>query len=1222
MSNNKVEITGSVIDVRWPPNCENFFIGTIQLIIDGQPAERTKLCGSAEPDEIKQHLSYRWYGKWSDDPKWGRQFKVETFTPAKPHGRTGVVKYLQQCDGIGEATAVAIWNAFNSDAVRICREHPDIIAQKIPRLKLPQCEAMAAVLKDLSALEDVGIEMIDLLNGRGFPKATARAVIKKYGNNALRILQADPYKLMAHRGCGFLRCDSMYMDLGLPPAKMKRQCYAVWYSLASSTDGHTWLPETTARQYLSAKISGAEVDYDKALALAKRAGLVREKFWCNTCQGTGRAMVPDFFGDGTLIDVGCPSCDGGTRATRWLAEAKKADAEEYIAEHIAKAELEKPIWPVVLAADPEQPGPSEHQAGELAKALRGEIGLLLGSPGTGKAQPLDAKVLTPKGWREMGSLKAGEQVCAPDGTTPRIKAVFPQGMKPVFRVNFSDGTSTECCDDHLWFTVSRKERQTGKPGKVRSLRQIRETLDRGDGSANHAIPMVGRIDLDPGCELPLDPYLMGLLLGDGCFRGGIPSFSKPDAELVSAVAELIPAGGQLGCAVDSPNDHQIQYGRSKRNLVRDALEQSGLWGKYSTEKFIPPAYMTMQFDDRVALMQGLLDTDGYCEKSGICIEYSTSSAQLAEQFAELVQSLGGVVTSTKRLPKYEYKGESRTGQESWRILVVLPPGIKPFRLPRKLQRYRERTKYPPRRRIIAVTPIGEKECQCISIDSPDGLYVTNNYIVTHNTYVAAAVVQALLRKHSPFDIAIVAPTGKAAVRCTQSMASYGIKSRASTIHGLLGVESGGDEGWSFQHNERNPLPYKFIIVDESSMIDVPLMASLLRARAKGTHILFVGDPNQLPPIGHGAPLRDFIAAGLPHGKLTEIRRNAGTIVRACAAIRDNRPFEMDPEIVLERPCPTCIGPDSGLGHCDTSDCPTCARTGKDPAFSPQNLKLVTASKAMAATEIEKIILGLRERGIDPIWNVQVIVAVNKRSALARTVLNPRLQTLLNPAGIGCIGSPFKTGDKVICLKNSFFKPDDPYAPAEEKVAVANGEFGKVYKVEPKKTCVEFFNPPRKVAIGRFQATGKADSKDDDDKEKEDSSGSGCDLDLGYACTGHKMQGSDCDYVIVGVDEYPGATGPHGVCKREWIFTGISRARIACYLVGLRGTLRTQCAETSLDKRKTFLQELIDQYRKSYQQPAKELPLCTEAKEIESVNILATTAATAMAEMQEHPLANL
>lgn len=844
---SKIEITGTLLDVRWPPNCENFFVGTIQIIKDGQPAERVKICGTAEPDELKQYLTYRWYGHYPPaDPRWGLQFKAETFTPAKPHGRTGVVKYLQQCDGIGEQTAIAIWNNFASDSVKIAREHPEIIASKISRLKLETCQAMSKVLKDLSALEDVGIEMIDILNGRGFPKATARAAIKKWGNKALWVLQHDPFKLMSFRGCGYLRCDSMYLDLGLPPAKMKRQCYSIWYSLASDSNGHTWLPETTARQFLSAKISGAEVDYDKALGLAKRAGMLRERLWCQTCEGTGRTLVPDFFGDGTMIDVYCKSCDGGQRATRWLAEAKKADAEDFIAEHIAKAGLEKPNWPVVPAAEPDMPGPSVHQAGEIATATMGVICALLGSPGTGK------------------------------------------------------------------------------------------------------------------------------------------------------------------------------------------------------------------------------------------------------------------------------------------------------------------------------------------------------------TYVAAAIVQAILRKFSKFDVAVCAPTGKAAVRCTQSMNSYGISNRASTIHGLLGVASGGEDGgWSFEHDEHNPLPFKFIIVDEASMLSVPLMRALLAARAKGTHILFVGDPNQLPPIEHGAPLRDFIAAGLPHGKLVEIRRNAGTIVRACAAIRDNRPaIEMDPEIVLEKPCPACGGTCKGELRGDEGDsyrmaCPTCKGTGKDPDFAPQNLKLVTASKALAPAEIEKVILELKEKGIDPIWACQVIVAVNKRSPLARTTLNARLQTLLNPAGVGVIGSPFKTGDKVICLKNSFFKPDDPYAPEESKTAVANGEFGRVYKVEPTKTCVEFFNPPRKVIVGRFKTNPKAKENADDEKAEE--AGTGCDLDLGYACTCHKMQGSDADYVIVGLDEYPGATGPHGICSREWTFTAISRARIACYLVGLRGTLRTQCSETKLDKRKTFLAELIRNYRSSYSASAKPMP---------------------------------
>ncbi len=828
----KTEVTGVLVDIKFPASCaeSGFFFGTIQIIVDGQPAERVKICGNADTDELKLHLAYRWYGKWSDDEKWGRQFKVETFTLAKPHGRTGVIKYLQQAPHIGEATAIQLWNLFNSDAVRIAREHPEIIQSKIPRLKIEQCKEAAATLAELSSLEDTSIDLIEFFNGRGFPKATARWCVKRWGNKAIRILERDPYKLMAARGGGFLRCDAIYTSLGLPPAKMKRQCYAVWYSMASDAEGHTWFSEAHARQYLKAKIAGVEVDFEKALGLAKRAKMVRELRWCSQCRGTGSAMVPDLF-TGELMEEGdCPACGGGRNMQRWLADERRASAEDKIAEFIAQAAGEKSSWPVIRAAAPGERGPTEHQAAELAKAMsQGTIAMLLGSPGTGK------------------------------------------------------------------------------------------------------------------------------------------------------------------------------------------------------------------------------------------------------------------------------------------------------------------------------------------------------------TFVAAAIIKAILSAGGKFDVAICAPTGKAAVRCSESMASYGIELRACTIHSLLGVMQSDDDGggWKFEHDEHNPLPYRYIIVDESSMIAVPLMRSLLAARAKGTHVLFVGDPNQLPPIEHGAPLRDFISASLPHGKLTEIKRNAGTIVRACAAIRDNKPIEIDQEIELERP--------------------------GDPDFSPKNLKLVTAGKALAPASIEKIILELRDKGIDPIWQVQVIVAVNKRSPLARTVFNKRLQDLLNPGGMGVIGSPFKTGDKVICLKNSFFKPDDPGAEDSTKVAVANGEFGKVYRVEAKKTYIEFLNPSRKVIVGRFQASGKDAKGDDDEKADDKEIGSGCDVDLAYACSCHKMQGSDADHVIVALDEYPGATGPRGICKREWIFTAISRARISAHLVGLRSTLKTQCAETSLDKRKTFLAELIQKYREEYQQlEGKEQPCKTPVLDLAGI----------------------
>ena len=829
----KEEITGVLSEIRWPPNCETFFFGRITRIIDGQPAESVKICGTADQDELKPHLTYRWYGTWKDDPKWGRQFKVDTFTPAKPHGRTGIVKYLQQAPHIGEATAIQFWNKWASDSVRIAREHPDIVAAEISRLNQSQCEEIAEKLKDLSHLEDTNIELIDLLSGRGFPKQTARLAVKRWGNKAKWVIERNPYKLQAFRGIGWLKCDSFWVDLGLPPNKMKRQYHCIWYSVASDRDGNTWLPDTTARQFLKTKIAGVEVDFEKALKIAKRAGLIAEKRWCDKCRGSGVERIPDFFEGETTVEVSCSSC-GGTGGERWIAEGKKASSEFYVANEIARASIEPGQWPSIPPAPDGKKGITEHQAEGIAQATKGKIGLLLGSPGTGK------------------------------------------------------------------------------------------------------------------------------------------------------------------------------------------------------------------------------------------------------------------------------------------------------------------------------------------------------------TFSAAAIIKEIIRVHGLASVAIAAPTGKASVRCTESLANYGIPLRATTIHTLLGVDTADPEtgNWGFKRNENNPLPFQFIIIDESSMLDVPLIRSLLAARGSA-HVLFIGDPNQLPPVGHGAPLRDFIAAGVPFGMLTEIKRNAGTIVRACAAIRDGKPIPIDSEIVLDKPCPTCGGSgDENFGasppwgaEAEVKKCTKCNGSGNDPDFSPQNLRLVTAGKAQAPQAIEKIVCELRDSGVDPVWGVQVIVAVNKRSPLARHPLNARLQELLNPGGQTAEGSPFRVNDKVICLKNSMFKLDQDGEDAS--VPVANGEFGKVYRVEKNRTFVEFFSPNRKVVIGRA-----AVKKGKEEGENEES-GSGCDLDLGYAATCHKCQGSDCDHIIVALDEYPGATGPFGVCSREWAFTAISRAKIACHLVGLRQTLRTQCANQSLNKRKTFLAETIVDLRKSY-----------------------------------------
>lgn len=433
---------------------------------------------------------------------------------------------------------------------------------------------------------------------------------------------------------------------------------------------------------------------------------------------------------------------------------------------------------------------------------------------------------------------------------------------------------------------------------------------------------------------------------------------------------------------------------------------------------------------------------------------------------------------------------------------------------------------------------------------------------TGKTFTAAELIGLLVKAVGIEQIAVAAPTGKAAVRLTEALESYGLSLRARTIHSLLGVRTANKGGWGFEHGEESPLPYKFLIIDESSMVDCDLAASLLAARAKGCHILFIGDVNQLPPVGHGAPLRDMIAASLPYGELREIRRNSGAIVEACAAIRDGKAF---------RTCQT-IDIDAG-----------------------ENLRLIQVGKP--DEQIEKMLAAIkvaRGSGFDPVWDCQVLVPVNAKSPLARKKLNDILQRELNSRP-GVTGSPFKVGDKIVNTKNGWFQPFDPAALEDQtdneagelqindrgEVYVANGELAEVVQVMEKLTVARLSNPTRLVKIPRGKSGGD-NGGDDAGESTGDSSGgesgqddkaptTGCSWDLGYALSVHKSQGSEWPVVIVMVDEYAGAKM---VCSREWTYTAISRAKKLCLAIGKLTVMQAACRKVALGKRKTFLKELI------------------------------------------------
>jgi len=418
------------------------------------------------------------------------------------------------------------------------------------------------------------------------------------------------------------------------------------------------------------------------------------------------------------------------------------------------------------------------------------------------------------------------------------------------------------------------------------------------------------------------------------------------------------------------------------------------------------------------------------------------------------------------------------------------------------------------------------------------------------TFTAAALMRLLVKLFGEGQIATTAFTGKAARRFTEGMAAYQIPVTAVTTHSLLkvknfneGSDDDSDEKSEFEYNRANPLNCRLIVVDEVSMDDVPLLLAILEARPKGCGVLLVGDVNQLPPIGHGAPLRDLIAAGIPYGELTEIRRNAGAVVKLCKKMRDKAPVSVRDFVQLEK---------LDLNIVDPLNC----------AF------VYAANSADTTTQILKALKVAQAHGFDPVWDCQVIVATNKK----RVELNNILQRELNPTADVVPNCRFRVGDKAIQLKNMSYKlVDSTFTEIEGSSArVANGEFAKVLAIQEKKIIAQFSMPDRRVGIPRvhekqtgLREEGKPEPADGESQEKVSLA-----FDLGLAATCHKMQGSQAKCVIVVLEAAYGQA-----C--EWFLTAISRMEKACVCVGDFTVIQKMVGKRSLGDRKTFLAEQIE-----------------------------------------------
>lgn len=359
----------------------------------------------------------------------------------------------------------------------------------------------------------------------------------------------------------------------------------------------------------------------------------------------------------------------------------------------------------------------------------------------GAPQPLDARILTPAGWTTMGAVRPGDRVIGSDGKARPVTAVYPQGLQPIYRVMFGDGATVECTADHLW-TVSNnydRRRRTSRTLPLADL--IAGGFHYRSGPAKWAVPMPDPVEYESGAPLPLDPYLMGLLLGDGSFRsngngsGGVTlACAAADTdETMDRIRPTLPCGVTI-TRRDRGGWSELYFkgsaGITSRiagrivshapNPLTQIIRDLGLFDVIGRDKFIPAQYLRASAKDREALLQGLIDSDGHVCKTAV--RFTTTSVRLADDLADLVGSLGGVATVRP----------NRNRSTLTITLRQLPEWVVPVRLLRKVGRYRP-TGALRVRTIVSAELVREAAAQCIAVDSTDHLYITDGYVLTHNT---------------------------------------------------------------------------------------------------------------------------------------------------------------------------------------------------------------------------------------------------------------------------------------------------------------------------------------------------------------------------------------------------------------------------------------------------------------------------------------------------------
>ncbi len=411
----------------------------------------------------------------------------------------------------------------------------------------------------------------------------------------------------------------------------------------------------------------------------------------------------------------------------------------------------------------------EHQESAVKFLLDRKASILADDMGLGKAEFVGNQVFTPFGRKRIGDIKPGDFVIGSDGKPTLVEAIYPQGKRDLYRVTFNDGYSVLVDKEHLFTVTSNNGSVNYKNRGTRyTTLSVGQMLDKGlvleqrgsdwnekrpykfktyykqSNSQNKwQIPIVKPIQFENNETLLIDPYLLGVSLGDGHIKENNVLIGLHIDDFDEFFVKYFNDGKTQITEYAKPSNTNTRI----CNIKFDGeLNELNLNNTRSHTKFIPDIYKYSSIENRIAILQGLMDTDGYCMKSKngefTATEYCTVSEQLADDVTEIVHSLGGVVRKHSKIGSYKKEdGTKVICKKAYRLNIKFSNGINPFRLKRKADLFNQPQKYKVGRYIKNIEFETNDEAVCIQVEAEDHLYITEHGIVTHNT--KSAIVGAL-----------------------------------------------------------------------------------------------------------------------------------------------------------------------------------------------------------------------------------------------------------------------------------------------------------------------------------------------------------------------------------------------------------------------------------------------------------------------------------------------